>query len=147
LKSTAESPAGYIMEAAVLKTKVCKWDRKLGRMYVNYDRGIDIMQDTIEVAIQFGFIDNSVQGSFKLIDPDTGELICDEDGKEIKIRGKKNIKPYFEENPIMWRKLYDKVYDKLSQKQDPSIISFERMLNIDLNEKFNIDIEQENRDE
>ena len=147
LKSTAESPAGYIMEAAVLKTKVCKWDRKLGRMYVNYDRGIDIMQDTIEVAIQFGFIDNSVQGSFKLIDPDTGELICDEDGKEIKIRGKKNIKPYFEENPIMWRKLYDKVYDKLSQKQDPSIVSFERMLNIDLNEKFNIDIEQENRDE
>ena len=147
LKSTAESPAGYIMEAAVLKTKVCKWDRKLGRMYVNYDRGIDIMQDTIEVAIQFGFIDNSVQGSFKLIDPDTGELICDEDGKEIKIRGKKNIKPYFEENPVMWRKLYDKVYDKLSQKQDPSIVSFERMLNIDLNEKFNIDIEQENRDE
>lgn len=147
LKSTAESPAGYIMEAAVLKTKVCKWDRKLGRMYVNYDRGIDIMQDTIEVAIQFGFIDNSVQGSFKLIDPDTGELICDENGKEIKIRGKKNIKPYFEENPIMWRKLYDKVYDKLSQKQDPSIVSFERMLNIDLNEKFNIDIEQENRDE
>ncbi len=147
LKSTAESPAGYIMEAAVLKTKVCKWDRKLGRMYVNYDRGIDIMQDTIEVAIQFGFIDNSVQGSFKLIDPDTGELICDEEGKEIKIRGKKNLKPYFEENPIMWRKLYDKVYDKLSQKADPSIVSFERMLNIDLNEKFNIDIEQENRDE
>ena len=147
LKSTAESPAGYIMEAAVLKTKVCKWDRKLGRMYVNYDRGIDIMQDTIEVAIQFGFIDNSVQGSFKLIDPDTGELICDEEGKEIKIRGKKNIKPYFEENPVMWRKLYDKVYNKLSQKADPSIISFERMLNIDLNEKFNIDIEQENRDE
>ena len=147
LKSTAESPAGYIMEAAVLKTKVCKWDRKLGRMYVNYDRGIDIMQDTIEVAIQFGFIDNSVQGTFKLIDPDTGELICDDEGKEIKIRGKKNIKPYFEENPIMWRKLYDKVYNKLSQKADPSILSFERMLNIDLNEKFNIDIEQENRDE
>lgn len=147
LKSTAESPAGYIMEAAVLKTKVCKWDRKLGRMYVNYDRGIDIMQDTIEVAIQFGFIDNSVQGTFKLIDPDTGELICDEEGKEIKIRGKKNIKPYFEENPIMWRKLYDKVYDKLSQKQDPSIISFERMLGINIDEQFNINLELENKDE
>lgn len=147
LKSSAESPAGYIMEAAVLKTKVCKWDRKLGRMYINYDRGVDIMQDTIEVAIQFGFIDNSVQGTFKLIDPDTGELICDEEGKEIKIRGKRNIKPYFEERPHLWRKLYDKVYDKLSQKQDPSIISFERMLNINIDEQFNINLEQENRDE
>lgn len=147
LKSTAESPAGYIMEAAVLKTKVCKWDRKLGRMYINYDRGVDIMQDTIEVAIQFGFIDNSVQGSYKLIDPDTGELICDDDGNEIKIRGKKNIKPYFEERPHLWRKLYDKVYDKLSQKADPSIVSFEKMLGINLDEKFNINLEQENRDE
>ena len=147
LKSSAESPAGYIMEAAVLKTKVCKWDRKLGRMYINYDRGVDIMQDTIEVAIQFGFIDNSVQGTFKLVDPDTGELICDESGNEIKIRGKKNIKPYFEERPHLWRKLYDKVYDKLSQKEDPSIVSFERMLNINIDEKFNIDLDQENRDE
>lgn len=147
LKSSAESPAGYIMEAAVLKTKVCKWDRKLGRMYINYDRGVDIMQDTIEVAIQFGFIDNSVQGTFKLIDPDTGELICDDEGKEIKIRGKRNIKPYFEERPELWRKLYDRVYDKLSQKEDPSIISFERMLNINIDEQFNINLEQENRDE
>lgn len=147
LKSSAESPAGYIMEAAVLKTKVCKWDRKLGRMYINYDRGVDIMQDTIEVAIQFGFIDNSVQGTFKLIDPDTGELICDDEGKEIKIRGKRNIKPYFEERPELWRKLYDRVYEKLSQKEDPSIISFERMLNINIDEQFNINLEQENRDE
>ena len=147
LKSSAESPAGYIMEAAVLKTKVCKWDRKLGRMYVNYDRGIDIMQDTIEVATHFGFIDNSVQGTFKILDPDTNEPILDEEGKEIKIRGKRNIKPYFENNPKLWAKLYDKVYDKLSQKLDPSIVSFEKMLNINLDEKFNIDIEQENRDE
>ena len=147
LKSSAESPAGYIMEAAVLKTKVCKWDRKLGRMYVNYDRGIDIMQDTIEVATYFGFIDNSVQGTFKFVDPDTGELMCDESGNEIKVHGKRNVKPFFEENPHLWRKLYDRVYDKLSQRADPSIVSFERMLGININESFNIDIDEENRDD
>lgn len=147
LKSSAESPAGYIMEAAVLKTKVCKWDRKLGRMYINYDRGVDIMQDTIEVATHFGFIDNSVQGSFKLLDPDTNEPLLDDEGKEIKIRGKRNIKPYFENNAVLWKKLYDKVYDKLSQKQDPSIVSFENMLNIDISSSFNIDLEKENKDE
>lgn len=147
LKSSAESPAGYIMEAAVLKTKVCKWDRKLGRMYVNYDRGIDIMQDTIEVATYFGFIDNSVQGTFKFVDPDTGELMCDEQGNEIKVRGKRNVKPFFEEHPQLWRKLYDRVYEKLSQRADPSIVSFEKMLGINLNESFGIDLDEENRDE
>ena len=147
LTSSAESPAGYIMEAAVLKTKVCKWDRKLGRIYVNYDKGVDIMQDTIEVATDFGLIDNSVQGTFKLLDPDTGELLCASEGNEIKIRGKKNIKPYFEEHIDVWKRLYDKVYEKLSQKSDPSIVSFEKMLGIDLNEAFNIDIDKENSDE
>ena len=147
LKTSAESPAGYIMEAAVLKTKVCKWDRKLGRTYVNYDRGIDIMQDTIEVATYFGFIDNSVQGTFKIIDVDTGEIMTDSAGNEIKIRGKKNVKPYFEQNPQLWKKLYDKVYDKLSQKEDPNIVSFEQMLNINIDETFNINLDKENSDE
>ena len=142
LKSSAESPAGYIMEAAVLKTKVCKWDRKLGRIYVNYDRGVDIMQDTIEVATYFGLIDNSTQGSFKIIDPDTGELMLDDEGNEIKIRGKRNVKPYFEEHPKLWRKLYDKVYEKLSEKENPNVVAFEKMLNINVDEAFNISQEE-----
>lgn len=147
LKSTAESPAGYIMEVAVLKTKVCKWDRKLGRTYLSYDRGIDIMQDTIEVATYFGIIDNSVQGTFKFLDVDTGEILCDEEGNEIKIRGKKNVKPYLEQHKDLWKKIYDKVYEKLSQKDNPNIKAFEEMLNIDISSTFNIDLEKENRDE
>lgn len=147
LKSTAESPAGYVMEAAVLKTKVCKWDRKLGRTYINYVKGVDIMQDTIELAIYFGLIDNSVQGTFKIIDIDTGEIMFDEDGTEIKIRGKKNVRPYFEEHPEQWKKLYDAVYVKLSQKDNPNIKGFEEMLKIDLSESFNIDMDKETREE
>lgn len=143
LTNNAESPAGYVMEAAVLKTKVCKWDRKLGRMYVNYDRGVDIIQDTIDMAIYFGFIDNSVQGWFKIIDINTGEVMLDSDGKEIKIRGKKGLKPYFEENKEMWRLLYDKVYDKLSQKEDANIVAFENMLNIDVEKSFGVNLNEE----
>jgi hypothetical protein len=105
------------------------------------------MQDTIEIAVYFGLIDSPAQGSFQILDVDTGEVMCDETGKEIKIRGKKNLKPYFEEHPELWRRLYDKVYAKLSQKDDPNIKSFEEMLQIDLNDTFNIDLNRENRDE
>lgn len=143
LNSTAESPAGYVLEAFVQKTKVCKWDRKLGRMHINYTTGVDILQDTIEVATHFGYIQSPAQGSFRIMDPDTGEVVCDEDGNEIKIRGKKNIKPYFQEHPEQWKRLYDKVYEKLSHKDDPSIVAFEKMLDIDLAEKFGVNPNEE----
>lgn len=129
LTKKAESPAGHIIECYVLKTKVCKWDRKLGMAHLNYNKGIDWLQDTIDVATHLGLIDNSVQGSFKIIDPDTGELARDESGNEIKIRGKKNVYTYFQTNPIEARKLYDRCYEKLKEKEDPFILAFSEMLN------------------
>lgn len=135
-KKDAQSPAGHIIEMYVMKTKICKWDRKLGMLHLNYSRGVDLLQDTIDVATFFGLIDNSTQGTFKIIDPETGEVLMDEDGKEIKIRGKKNVKPYFEENLWLWDKLYKKVYEMLSKKDDPNIIAFEKMLNLNLSERL-----------
>lgn len=135
LNKSAQSPAGHIIEVYVLKTKTCKWDRKLGYMHLNYTKGIDILQDTIDVATHFGYIDNSIQGTFKLVDPETGEVLKDEQGNELKIRGKKNLKPYFEEHQELWKKIYDMCYEKLRQKEDPYIKSFEQMLGINLQEK------------
>jgi len=139
-KKDAQSPAGHIIEAAVLKTKTCRWDRKLGYMHLDYTRGIDVLQDTIDVATHFGYIDNSVQGTFKLIDIDTGEIMVDDEGKEIKIRGKKNLVAYFRDNVNQWRRLYDLVYNKLKQKDDPFIVSFESMLNRDIESEFAAEI-------
>ena len=139
LTKKAESPAGHIIEVYVLKTKTCKWDRKLGYMHLNYTKGVDTVQDTIDVATHFGYIDNSIQGSFKFVDIDTGEIMCDEDGNEIKIRGKKNLTSYLRDNPQEWKKLYDKIYHKLTVKDDPFVKSFEEMLNIDIANNLGID--------
>lgn len=135
LKASAESPAGHIIEVAVLKTKICKWDRKLGYMHLNYSRGVDIIQDTIDVAIHLGYIDDSVQGSYNILD-ENGELI-------EKIRGKKNVKPFLEKNVDIYAKLYDRIYKKLSLKDDPFIKSFEEMLTESIEEKFNVNLSKE----
>ena len=139
LTTSAESPAGHIIDMAVLKTKTCRWDRKLGHAHLNYTRGVDIVQDTIDVALHLGFIDNSAQGIYKLIDPETGALMIDKDGNEIKIRGKKNVATYFREHTDQWRKLYDMVYEKLSQKQDPFVKSFEEMLGLSIYSKLGLE--------
>jgi recombination protein RecA len=136
LTKSAESPAGHIIEVAVLKTKVCKWDRKLGYMHLNYIDGVDHLEDTIDVATHFGFIDDKVQGSYIVMDPDTGEVIT-------KVRGRKNLKPYFLENKKIWNKLHKKVYDKLSAKDEPSISAFNKMLDNDIEKKFGVDLKKE----
>ena len=143
LSNNAESPAGYIMEVAVLKTSVCKWDRKLGRTIINFDKGVDILQDTIDVATYFDLIANPAQGQYLILNPETGETMLDSEGNPVKIKGKKNIKTYLQEHLDIWHKLYDKVYEKLSQKDDPNIVSFEKMLQINVSEAFGIDFAKE----
>lgn len=135
---TCGNPAGHIIEMAVLKTKVCEWSRKQGMAHLNYSRGMDIIADTIDVAVCVGLIDNSTQGTFKLIDTETGEPILNSDGEPVKIRGKKNVRIYLEEHKDVWKKLYDKVYEKISIKSDPFIKSFEEMLGENVYEKFGL---------
>ena len=143
LKSSAESPAGNMVEIAVLKTKTCRWDRKLSYYSLNYRKGVDILQDTIEMAIYFGLIDNSTQGTFKIMDPKTGEIKLDEEGNELKIRGRKNLKPYFEEHKDEWKLIYDLCYEKIKDKEPGNYKSFEEMLNIDLNEKLGFNLHEQ----
>ena len=43
LKSTAVNPAGHIIEAYLQKSKVCRSDRKLAYVHLNYTKGIDTL--------------------------------------------------------------------------------------------------------
>lgn len=138
LTKSAQSPAGHVIEMYVLKTKTCKWDRKLGYLHLNYTKGVDVLWDTIDVATHFGYIVSPAQGTFQLVDIDTGEVMLDSEGKEIRIRGKKNLVSYFEENVEQWRRLYDLVYNKLKQKESPHIKAFEELLNVDVREKLGV---------
>jgi recombination protein RecA len=136
LSTTAESPAGHVVNVAVVKTKTNRWDRKGGSYRLNYTKGVDILSDTIEVALHFGLIDNSTQGTFKIIDPATGEIKHDSEGNEIKIRGKLNVSTYFNEHLDEWKALYDAVYERIKEKESPYRFAFEEMLNTTTDEIF-----------
>lgn len=143
LKSSAESPAGHVIEMAVLKTKFCRWDRKLGRCHLNYTKGIDILQDTIELARRddFGIIREPSKGWFVVVDPDSGEALTD------KVHGFNNVAPFFKEHVDVWKRVYDRVYEKLSVKDDPNIVSFEKMLGVNVGESFNVDFVREGEEQ
>lgn len=150
LTKGAQSPSGHIIECAVLKTKVCRWDRKLGYCHLNYTKGVDIIADTIDVAMQFSLITSPSTGTYYIMDTDNpSERMKDSSGKEITIRGKKNIETYLDANKEVWKKIYDKCYAMLSKKDDPNIKSFETMLGLDttaMSDKFGIDLTNEDGD-
>lgn len=107
-----DAPAGNKVVFSIAKTKVCKPDRKTGMYTLMYDYGIDEIIDLVEVAIRLGVIVKS-GGWFSFCDVETGEIITDETGKEIKIQGQANVNQYLYDNEDFHQEIVDIVNSKL----------------------------------
>ena len=71
LSNKAENPAGHKVEVAIIKSKICKNDRRLGFYTLNYLTGIDWLSDLIEVAMKYNIITQS--GAWFYIYDENGE--------------------------------------------------------------------------
>ena len=113
LRRSAESPAGNLVMINIVKTKVCKPDRRVGFYTLKYDSGIDIIADTVEVALKYGIIQQA--GSwFNFVDIDTGEIIADDEGEVIKLQGKPNVIEYLEDNQYLLEEITNKINSKIN---------------------------------
>lgn len=90
LSRACENPAGNIVNVALVKSKVCRPDRKVGFYTLKYLEGIDYVSDAVDVAIKMGLV---VQGGawFSLLDIETGEILN-------KFQGKSKLVEYLKEN-------------------------------------------------
>ena len=112
LNRSAESPKGNKVIVSVKKQKVDKPDRRTGYYTLMYDYGIDEIADLIEVAMKYGIV-NKAGAWFNLVDIDTGEVITDEEGKEIKVQGQANLTKLLKENDILLEELRDQINMRL----------------------------------
>lgn len=108
IKRSSESPAGNLVMINIAKTKVCKPDRRVGFYTLRYDTGIDMVADTVEVALKYGII-NQAGAWFTFIDLDTGEIISDDEGEQIKLQGKPNLIEYLEDNQFILEEINNKI--------------------------------------
>ena len=108
INRSSESPKGNKVMVSVLKQKADKPDRKLGYYTLMYDYGIDEIADLIEVAIKYGIV-NKAGAWFNFVDIETGEVVTDEEGKEIKIQGQANVAKLLKENDILLDELREQV--------------------------------------
>lgn len=90
LSRACENPAGNIVNVALVKSKVCRPDRKVGFYTLKYLDGIDYISDAVDVAIKLGLV-NQAGAWFTLVEPETGEV------KE-KFQGKPKLVEYLKDN-------------------------------------------------
>lgn len=90
LSRACENPAGNIVNVALVKSKVCRPDRKVGFYTLKYLEGIDYISDAVDVAIKLGLV-NQAGAWFTLVEPETGEV------KE-KFQGKPKLVEYLKDN-------------------------------------------------
>ena len=105
LNRSCDTPAGNKVMVSIVKTKVDKPDRKTGYYTLMYDYGIDEIMDLVDVAMKYGIIQKA-GAWFNFVDIDTGEVITDESGKEIKLQGQPNVIQYLRDNPVLLDDIY-----------------------------------------
>lgn len=96
--SKAEESDGFRIKFSITKSRLGRIDRGGGFMTFRYNSGLDVLTDTLEVALKFGFIKRPTMQSYCLVNLDTGEQM-EYDGKELKFVGKAKLIAFFKENP------------------------------------------------
>ena len=92
--SKAEDTTGYRLKFAITKSKVSSVNRGGGFLTFDLNNGIDIINDTLEVAMKYGFVYRPNNLTYIINDLDTGEIFKDEDGNELKFTGKAKLIDY-----------------------------------------------------
>lgn len=112
--SKTEDPDGNIVQVEIVKTKVCKPNRRLGYYTLNYTNGIDVIQDTITMALRYGYI---VQAGawYTFMDPKTGEVICDEDENDLKFNGMAKLLDFLRTDEFMLEELTANLADDMNE--------------------------------
>lgn len=85
--SDGEGADGFRLKFQITKNKTASTARGGGFITYRYSTGMDKMHDLLEIATTFDYIQRLNNVTYQLIDLDTGEVMLDEDGKELK--GKK----------------------------------------------------------
>lgn len=86
-KPDGEGADGFRLRFKIVKNKVSPCNRGGGFITFRYATGLDWIHDLLEIAVQFDFIQRLNNVTYQLIDLETGEVLKDENGKELK--GKK----------------------------------------------------------
>ena len=91
----SENPVGHLVKVALVKSKVCKLDRKVGFYTLKYLTGIDYVSDIIDLAVKAGII-NAAGAWYSILEEDGSTALYE--GAPLKFQGKAKLNQFLVEN-------------------------------------------------
>ena len=92
--SKAEDCDGFRLKFAITKSKAAAITRGGGFLTFKYGMGVDYINDTLEVAMKYNFINRPNNMTYVLVNLNTGEVYTDEEGNELRFVGKNKLIDY-----------------------------------------------------
>lgn len=112
-RQSYDKPVGNQVDVTIVKTKVCKPDRRVGFYTLNYTSGVDAIADTIEVAILYDIIKTS--GSYFYIMDEDGEVMEDIEGNKMQFQGRAKLIECLKEDEYLFEEIRDRTQRKLME--------------------------------
>lgn len=75
---------GFRLKFSITKNKSAATNRGGGFITYRYETGMDKVSDLFDIATSFGFINKLNSQTYQLVNLETGEVLYDENGKELK---------------------------------------------------------------
>lgn len=120
LPASTENPAGYLINAKLIKQKSAPFDRKLGSYFLMAQSGLRPDFDYAKLAVsKYGIIKKS-GAWFTLCDPNTGEILENEQHMPIKLNGMAKVYDYLQSNPDYYNAVVKYITDDINGEEfDP----------------------------
>lgn len=120
LPASTENPAGYLINAKLIKQKSAPFDRKLGSYFLMAQSGLRPDFDYAKLAVsKYGIIKKS-GAWFTLCDPNTGEILENEQHMPIKLNGMAKVYDYLQSNQDYYNAVVKYITDDINGEEfDP----------------------------
>ena len=119
--SKAEDTTGYRLKFAITKSKVSSINRGGGFLTFDLENGVDTINDTLEVAMKYGFIYRPNNLTYIINNLDTGEIYKDEDGNDLKFTGKAKLIEYIKTHDDFREQYFEMLNRHVTQAQNTGV--------------------------
>lgn len=116
--NNGEGADGFRLQFKIMKNKTAACNRGGGFITYRYDKGLDWVNDLLEIALAFDFIHRVNNVTYQLLNLETGEIYKDEEGRDL--QGKKvDLLNYIKTN-IKFQKEYLNMLNRYISASDDS---------------------------
>lgn len=121
LPASAENPAGYLINAKIMKQKSAPWDRRNGSYYLMAQSGIRVDMDYAKLAILKYNIIQRAGAWYSICDPYTGELL-ERDGDIVKLNGLAKVYEFLQTDREYYDRLKKYISDDIQGKPAEEVL-------------------------